>query len=235
MLADALAQFLRFKKWTEILVLRGPAPEDAAETAAFTRAARRFGLTITAERPFILSNDPRRREQDNVALLTGGASYDVVYVADAEGTFARELPYATARPRPVVGAAGLAAHAWHSTWERHGGPQVSHRFERAAKRRMEGADWAAWIAVRAVAEAIGRTGGAGPGEVDKLLLGGSLAIDGAKGRPVGFRPWDRQLRQPILLATGDAVVATAPLPGFLHATEVLDTLGADRPETQCRF
>lgn len=37
----------------------------------------------------------------------------------------------------------LIAAAWHWSWERHGAPQLNQRFERRAKRRMQGADWAA--------------------------------------------------------------------------------------------
>ena len=55
----------------------------------------KFGLEIADRRPFELTNDPRRRELSNVALLTGGVDYDVVYVADAVGEFARFVPYAT--------------------------------------------------------------------------------------------------------------------------------------------
>ncbi len=235
MLADALAQLLVARKWREVLVLQGPLDEDKAATAAFEHAAKRFGLKITAKRDFLLSNDPRQREKDNVALLTGDADYDVVFVADAEGEFARALPYNTIRPRPVIGATGLVPAAWHWTWDRYGAPQVSHRFERAADRHMESADWAAWIAVRALADAIRGSGGGDTAAVDAYLLGSKLSLDGAKGPPLSFRAWDHQLRQPILLATADAVVATAPLPGFLHATNVLDTLGYDEPETACHF
>ncbi len=89
MLADALAQFLLARKWPHVLVLRGPLPEDKADADAFAHAAKRFGLTIAATRDFIVSNDPRHRDQDNIALLTGDASYDIVYVADNDGTFAR--------------------------------------------------------------------------------------------------------------------------------------------------
>lgn len=235
MLADALAQLLVARKWPQVLVLQGPLAEDKAMAAAFEHAAKRFGLKITAKRNFLLSNDPRQREKDNVALLTGDADYDVVFVADAEGEFARALPYNTIRPRPVIGATGLVPAAWDWTWDRYGAPQVSHRFERAADRRMTSTDWAAWIAVRALADAIQGSGGSDTAAVDTYLLGPKLSIDGAKGPPLSFRAWDHQLRQPILLATADAVIATAPLPGFLHATNVLDTLGYDEPETACHF
>jgi hypothetical protein len=31
------------------------------------------------------------------------------------------------------------------------------------------------------------------------------------------------------------VITDAPMPGFMHQTNVLDTLGYDQPETQCKF
>jgi ABC transporter substrate binding protein (PQQ-dependent alcohol dehydrogenase system) len=62
----------------------------------------------------------------------------------------------------------------------------------------------------------------------------AFALDGFKGVRLGFRPWDRQLRQPMLLSDGQGVVATAPLDGVLHPRDTLDTLGADAPERLCR-
>ncbi len=236
MLADALAQFLLSRKWPQVLVLRGPQPADQADAAAFVQAARLYGLKIVATRDFVVSNDPRQRNADNLALLTGDASYDVVYVADNDGTFARSVPYATVHPRPVIGAAGLTPTAWSWAWERYGAPQVSHRFASRFGRQMDGSAWAAWIAVRAIDDAIRESQGARTTQaIDAYLLGPAMNIDGAKGPPMSFRSWDHQLRQPILLATADAVIADAPMPGFLHQTNVLDTLGFDRPETQCRF
>ena len=51
---------------------------------------------------------------------------------------------------------------------------------------------------------------------------------------MGFRPWDGQLRQPMLLGDGMSVVATAPVDGILHPKNALDTLGADAPEKLCK-
>ncbi len=50
---------------------------------------------------------------------------------------------------------------------------------------------------------------------------------------MNYRGWNGQLRQPIPLVTGRAVVATAPLDGFLHQVSELDTLGIDQPESKC--
>ncbi|NUQ76466.1 MAG: NUDIX domain-containing protein, partial [Polyangiaceae bacterium] len=111
MQADALAQFLVAKKWRNVLLLQGPRDEDRLIGAAFENSARRFGLKIVDKKDFVLSNDPRQRDLGNVGLLTAGGDYDVVFVADSDGEFARSVPYDTVRPRPVVGAEGLGAEA----------------------------------------------------------------------------------------------------------------------------
>ncbi|HSB73792.1 MAG TPA: ABC transporter substrate-binding protein [Candidatus Methylomirabilis sp.] len=234
MLMDGLAQFLVTKKWRQALVLKGSGPEDADLYAAFQRAAKRFGVTLVDTRPFILGRDPRERAQNNVALLTAGADYDVVIVADADGEFARDVPYQVQKPRPVVGAAGLVPDWWHWAWERHGAPQLNNRFARLAKRPMTGYDWSAWMAVKAIVDAVLRTKSLEPRPAAAYLVGDQVALDGFKGNRLAFRPWDRQLRQPLLLTTGDWVVERAPLDGFLHARNTLDTLGFDERESRCR-
>ena len=235
MLMDALVQYLVSRKWREVLVLIGPRPEDEQLTTAFERSAKRFGVEIVEQRPFVLSNDPRQREKNNVALLTAGVDYDVVFVADTDGEFARDVPYQTVRPRLVVGTEGLAASSWHWAWERHGAPQLENRFEKRAKRPMRGVDWAAWVSVKAVVEAVLRTEGAVFATVRDYLLGDRIVLDGFKGNRMNFRPWSRQLRQPILLITHNWVVERAPLRGFLHQTNNLDTLGFDARDTRCEL
>ena len=234
MQADALAQFLVAKKWRNVLLLQGPRDEDRLIGAAFENSARRFGLKIVDKKDFVLSNDPRQRDLGNVGLLTAGGDYDVVFVADSDGEFARSVPYDTVRPRPVVGAEGLVAEAWHWAWSRHGAPQLVSRFAKQAGRHMGSADWAAWVAVKAVVEAVVRTGNA-PFDKRVAYLGGEeITIDGFKGNRLYFRDWDRQLRQPILIATHNAVIERAPIQGFLHQTNNLDTLGFDRRDSRCK-
>jgi ABC transporter substrate binding protein (PQQ-dependent alcohol dehydrogenase system) len=100
---------------------------------------------------------------------------------------------------------------------------------------MRDGDWAAWLAVKAVATAVQRTRSEDFATLRDHLLSPDLVLDGFKGNRLGFRPWDNQLRQPILLATHNHVVARAPVEGFLHRTNNLDTLGVDEPETTCRM
>jgi ABC transporter substrate binding protein (PQQ-dependent alcohol dehydrogenase system) len=233
MTSDALAQYLRRKGWLKVLMLYGPEEADAATAAAFRHAAEKFGLEIVAERPFVLGNDPRQRDQTNVPLLTGEPDHDVVFVADTVGNFGRYVPFATYYPRPVVGTEGLVPSGWHWTWERHGAPQLNQRFDRVAGRRMVAEDWAAWAAVKSVVEAIVRTGSTTIEAIRTYLTSETFTLDTYKGNPGSFRPWSHQLRQPILLHTHDAVIERAPLSEFLHATNVLDTLGLDASETEC--
>lgn len=235
MLTDALAQHAVARGWRDILVLYGPEPADAALAGAFERSAKKFGARIAEKRAFLPTNDPRQREQNNVALLTGGVEYDLIFIADTVGDFARLVPYQTARPRPIMGSEGLQAAAWHWAFERHGAPQLNQRFNRIAGRRMTDSDWAAWAALRVITEAVVQTGSAAFGPAAGYLKSGALTLDNYKGSPGSFRPWDNQLRQPILLHTHNAVVERTPLPGFLHASHNLDTLGSDRAETGCRF
>jgi ABC transporter substrate binding protein (PQQ-dependent alcohol dehydrogenase system) len=135
----------------------------------------------------------------------------------------------------VAGSQGLRASAWHWAWERHGAPQLNQRFDKQAGREMTDADWAAWAAYKLIVEAAARTGSTDFNAVTAWLKGDVLRFDAYKGNPASFRPWNNQLRQPILLHTHNAVTARAPLDGFLHRSDVLDTLGIDEPESKCRL
>jgi ABC transporter substrate binding protein (PQQ-dependent alcohol dehydrogenase system) len=235
MLMDALAQYLFKKNWTEVLALEGPGDVDAMWRAAFAASARKFRLKMVDTRPFVLSNDPRQRDQSNVILLTSDADYDVIYLADSLGEFGRYLPYQTKYPRPVVGSEGLIPSAWHWAWERHGAPQLNQRFDRIAKRRMTGPDWAAWVAVKSIVTATVYSKSRDIMALRSALRSDDFRVDAYQGAPANFRPWDNQLRQSILLHTHNAVIARAPIDGFLHEKNNLDTLGVDARESTCRF
>ena len=236
-LMDGLGQFLAQKQWRKILLLVGPRAEDARLADSFVASLRRFGGEVADRREFLPTNDPRARERNNVRLLTSGVDYDAIFVADSRTEFGRFIPYNAYLPRPVVGTVGLVPSAWHWASERFGSPQLNQRFERQVKgrRKMTDFDWAAWAAIRSLLEAITRTRSADLAAVREALLAPDARLDVYKGAPANFRAWNRQLRQPILLHTSDAVIAYAPLPQFLHARNNLDTLGIDEPMSECRL
>jgi len=232
MRADALAQTLVSRKWSKLLLLVGASAQDQLRAATVQASIKRYGLQVVAVKPFKLSGDPRERDLANPLLLTAGSTYDAVWVVDSDGEFARGLPYRIVLPRPVVGDAGLVAVAWHAQFERYGAPQVTRRFAKSAKRPMTAHDWAAWMAGKALIAAASAAP-KGPAAAWAQALA-TTALDGSKGGSLTFRPWDGQLRQTVLLTDGQGVISQAPIDGLLHPSNVLDTLGADAPEKQCK-
>ena len=232
MRADALAQTLVSRKWTNVLLLTGPSATDQQRATAAQASMKRYGLKLAGSKPFKLSADPRERELANPLLLTAGTNYDAVWVVDSDGEFARSLPYRTVLPRPVVGDAGLVALAWHAQFERYGAPQVVRRFMKATRRAMTAQDWSAWMAGKVlVAAATAQPKGPNAAWAQAIAKD---PVDGSKGVELNFRPWDGQLRQTLLLTDGQGVISQAPIEGLLHPSNVLDTLGHDAPEKLCK-
>jgi ABC transporter substrate binding protein (PQQ-dependent alcohol dehydrogenase system) len=235
-LTDGLVQYVVARKWPNLLEFEGPSPDDAAMTMAFDRSAQKFGAHVIAHQKFQPGNDPHNREQNDAALLSAvNRDFDVVFIADSDFDFARTVPYHLVRPRPVMGSIDLEPVAWHWTWEHNGAPQVNSRFERrSGGRHMEGADWAAWVAVKMIVQSSLRTRSSEFSKQRAYILG-DVGFDGDKGLAVSVRPWDHQVRQAILLAAPYEVVASAPIEGFLHERNELDTLGEDQPESTCHL
>jgi ABC transporter substrate binding protein (PQQ-dependent alcohol dehydrogenase system) len=242
MLADALAQYLVWKKWRRWFVVKGVYPEDRAYLDAVRRSAKRFGATIVEEREYQETSEARRTDtgqqliQLQMPIFTQGApSYDVLMVADRRDIFGPHLPYRTWDPRPVAGTTGLRAMSWHPAHEQWGATQMQNRFQRFAKRFMLPLDYQAWIAVRAIGEAASRTHAGDYAAIDAYIRGGQFDLAAFKGQKVTFRRWDGQLRQPIIIAGPELPVSTSPQEGFLHEHAEVDTLGIDAPESKCKL
>lgn len=235
MRADALAQYLRFKRWEKWLLVVGPQEEDRLYAAAIKRAAKRFGGKIVAERAWTHDYDARRSAQSEVAVFTQDVEYDVLVVADEAEQFGDYLSYRTWLPRPVMGTQGLVPSAWARAHEQWGAVQLQNRFKAQSARWMEDVDYASWLAVRAVGEAATRVKALEFTPIRDYLKSEAFNLAGFKGKPLSFRAWDGQLRQPILLADARSLVAVAPLDGFLHPKNEMDTLGYDQPESGCHL
>jgi ABC transporter substrate binding protein (PQQ-dependent alcohol dehydrogenase system) len=135
----------------------------------------------------------------------------------------------------VIGATGLSPMTWQWTFERYGSTQVNSRFENRVKRHMTSTDWAAWAAVKAVVTGVVRSRTNEPDKLQAFIRDEAFRFDASMGLPVSFRPWNNQMRTPILLSTADSVLEIAPIEGFLHKSNQLDTLGEDQPDTTCKF
>lgn len=242
MLADGLAQYLVWKKWVRWFLVVGSHERDKLFAAALTRAANRFGAKIVQQREIKDTGGARRTDsgvvqiQQQMPVFTQEApSYDVLVVADESEVFANNLPYRTWDPRPVAGSAGLVPTSWDASNSLWGGIQMQDRFIAQFKRLMTALDMQAWTAVRMIGEAASRQNSADPKTILDFLKGPELALGAFKGQKLTLRDWDLQLRQPILLTDGRTIVSVSPQQGFLHQFSELDTLGYDRPETQCKL
>jgi ABC transporter substrate binding protein (PQQ-dependent alcohol dehydrogenase system) len=242
MLADGLAQYLVWKKWSRWLLVVGSHDPDRLYAAALKRAAARFGAKIVQEREFKDTGGARRTDsgvvqvQRQIPVFTQQApAYDVLVAADESEVFASYLPYRTWDPRPVAGSAGLIPTSWDASSDLWGGIQLQNRFTAQFRRLMTALDMQAWTAVRMIGEAVSRKSSADPKVVIDFLKGPELALGAFKGQKLTLRDWDLQLRQPILLGDGRTIVSVSPQEGFMHQYSELDTLGYDRPETKCRL
>ena len=242
MLADAVGQYLVWKKWTRWLLLTGSHPEDEALAAAYRRTAKRYGARIVEERTYKDTDGSRETDsgvtqtQQQMPVFTQGvAAYDVAVAADENSVFAEYLPYRTWDARPVAGSAGMVPESWDPSSESFGGTQLQNRFGRVFHRGMRASDLQAWTAVRMIGEAVSHTPSGDPVAVLAFMKGPEFGVAAYKGQKLTLRDWDLQLRQPLLLADGRTIVSISPQPGFLHQVTELDTLGYDRPETTCKL
>jgi ABC transporter substrate binding protein (PQQ-dependent alcohol dehydrogenase system) len=242
MLADALGQYLVWKRWSRWLLVVGSHEEDKLYADALRRAATRFGAKIVQERTFEDTGGARRTDsgvtliQRQMPVFTQQApAYDVLVAADESEVFAAYLPYRTWDPRPVAGSAGLVPRSWDAAQDQWGATQMQNRFMKLNSRRMTALDMQAWTAVRMIGEAASRSNSGDIKKVTDFIKGPNFEIAAFKGTRLTLRDWNLQLRQPILLVDGRMVVSVSPQEGFLHQVSELDTLGYDRPESKCQL
>lgn len=242
MLTDALAQYLVWKQWRRWLLIKGSHPDDELLAQAYRNSARKFGAKIVEERVYEDTGGGRRSDSGSVqtqrqipTLTQNAPAYDVIVAADESEVFAGYLPYHNWDPRPVVGSAGLVPKIWDASHEQWGAIQLQNRFIKGFHRFMNARDHAAWLAVRMIGEATTRTATSDAQKLRAFLLSPDFSIAAFKGVRLSLRPWNQQLRQPILLSDGRMVASVSPQEGFLHQFSELDTLGVDRPESKCKL
>lgn len=251
MLTDALAQYLVAMGWNNWLVVHGSTPADLAYMKAIKRAAGRTGANIVDTREYqdvsggrrddvgvIPPGTPSKQASVGQAVITG-PDYDVIVVADEGQTFGPLFPYrGGGEPRIVAGTTGLTATTWSAGHEKWGATQANNNFYKDFGRLTLPIDHQAWIATRAIGEAVTRNPDNDFATVSAFLHGPDLQLAPFKGIKQQFRPWDGQFRQPILIATDKVPVSVSPQRGFPHASHPeieVDTLGIDAPESVCKM
>lgn len=233
MLTDALAQYFISRRWRKWFVISGEQESDIAYLHALERSARRFGVEFVEQKTWRFDTDLRRVAQREVPLFTQGKDYDVVVVADESDLFGNYIPNNTWLPRPVAGTHGLSPVSWHWSLEQWGATQLQNRFYESFNREMRDKDYAAWLAVRSISEAVTRTQQISPKVLYNYMQSAAFELAAFKGRKLSFRPWNGQLRQPIPLVHQRGLTSLSPQEGYLHPHTDLDTLGYDKPEVKC--
>ena len=240
MKADALAQYLIWKRWRSWMLLHGTTEPDLAFKAAVERAAVKFGAKIVDTRAYEYEATARRTDSGHVQIQTqlpvftqNAAEHDVIVVADESDVFGEYLSYRTWDPDPITGTHGLKPTAWHRSHEAWGATQMQGRFEDKAGRWMTEKDYAAWLALRSLGEAVTRTNSADPETLRKYIVSSDFEVAAFKGEGLTFRSWNQQMRQPVILVAPRVLVSFSPQDEFLHQRTPLDTLGFDLPESQC--
>ena len=243
MRADAIAQYMIWKKWPKWYVLRRDTEKDQDYAAQVNRSAARYGGKVVEEQLYRLPPGARNLDsgfqqvQQQIPMETESApNHDVLWVINSDDDFGDYLMYRTALPRPVVGTQGLQATAWDKSYTESGGMHFQNAIPRLADRPPVERDYTAWLGFRALADAAMKSGSVKPKGVKKYMLSDDFKLEAFKGQALSFRDWDHQMRQPIILGGGTRVpVTTSPQEGFLHPTYLTDTLGFDKPESKCKF
>ena len=242
MVTDALMQFLKKKNWTKLLLISGTNDRDKQFADSVKISSKKFGLKIINEKKWDFNHDFRRTADLEVVKFTQGEKYEVLVLADEGNTFGDSgnsfgdyLPYRTWKPTIVVGGEILKPTSWHYSHEQWGGNQMQSRFLKYSNRLMTNIDFNSWLGIRVFGESITRTKSTDPKIVLDQILNENFTVAAYKGKPVSFRSWNRQLRQPILLVTPRALVSVSPQTGFVHPRTELDTLGIDEFDTKCKL
>ncbi len=233
MLSDALIQFFTKKQWKQVFLIEGNRAGDKAFAQSIRASVQKFGLKIVESKTWIDDADMRRNAASEIPVFTQARKYDAVVVTDEDRDFSQYVLYNTWLPRPVAGSAGLMPVAWSPVIEQWGAAQLQSRFRDLSKRDMTSRDYSNWAAIRTIGEAVTRIQSTNPTDIRHYILSDEFELGGFKGTPLSYRDWNGQMRQSIQLVHSQAVVASAPIEGFLHPITQLDTLGTDRPETQC--
>jgi ABC transporter substrate binding protein (PQQ-dependent alcohol dehydrogenase system) len=223
--------------------LRRDAPADEDYFAQVQRAAGRFGGKVIEDQVYKLPPGARnvdsghQQVQTQIPMETQAApDHDVLWVINTEDDFGDYLMYRTHLPRPVVGTQGLQATAWDPSYTESGAMRFQRAIQRQANREATERDYTGWLGVRTITESILKSNKTEPQEVKAYMLSPDFRLEASKGQALSFRDWDHQMRQPIILGGGTRVpVSISPQDGFLHETNLTDTLGFDRPESKCKF
>jgi hypothetical protein len=177
-------------------------------------------------------------ERAGVLYLNVGSSLDALRGVRCHASLVHIAP-SEAMMRDALAAAHAPSNArvasWNASLEKFGADTLNERFTSRFSQPMTPDAWNAWFAVKVLWEASLRARSTEAAKLRDYLVRESTQFDGHKGRPLSFRPWDRQLRQPVYVVADGRVSEWPPAAtGEESARESLDRIGVLRQSTECR-
>ncbi|HKP75494.1 MAG TPA: ABC transporter substrate-binding protein [Longimicrobiaceae bacterium] len=179
-------------------------------------------------------------ERGHVLFLDLGCGADALR-GERCGAAAFHVVPSDAMRADAVAHAGVAdgrAEAWDARLERFGADQLNQRFRARFGEGMDSQGWVGWFAVKLLWESTLRARGTDPAALARYLSSDAAQFDGHKGRPLSFRTWDHQLRQPLYVTASsvDPVEVPRASPGAdVASRDLLDRLGTARERSQCHL
>jgi ABC-type branched-subunit amino acid transport system substrate-binding protein len=152
---------------------------------------------IAATRRIVLITLNCRRDFQRAEQCTGTA----FHLSPSDTTRARAPNLASRGGRERASREGSVV-TWHHSLARFGAEQLNERFRRRFGAEMESSAWAAWLALKILAETALRARTTRASEIARYLVRRDTRFDGHKGEALTFEPRTGELRQPLYLLGG---------------------------------
>ena len=188
---------------------------------------------------------PARQLQFYSQYERGRLSVEVTGFPDPV-TQTRTFFAALLRAAPQKARGGIRLVSWEPTFASIGGPQLAQRFFARWRHPLDGPAWTSWLAVKIVWDAFIHAG-SDPLALLRYLEGGGALFEGYQGIGMTFRPWDHQLRHPLMASRlakpgGDESALAEMVGQFPNVlapgrdpARVLDQLGDMAQTSRCRW
>ncbi len=161
-------------------------------------------------------------------------------------TQTREFFASLLRDAPGAAGGSIRFVSFEPTFQAIGGPELAQRFYRHWHHTLDGPAWTSWLAVKILWEASLHAVEDGPAVI-RYLEDPRAVFDGYQGIGMTFRPWDHQLRHPLMASrllrfTVDPLGLAQMVGQFPNVlapgrdpNDVLDQLGDTARSTACRM
>jgi len=187
----------------------------------------------------------RMADRRNTLYFNTSSSEDALRGAECRATMFHVIPSAAmyrdalTRAEPAVEADARCV-AWDASLVRFGADTLNQRFQARYGQPMTDESWTGWLTVKVLWESALRARTGEPSALVAVLTRDTTRFDGHKGRPLSFRPWDHQLRQPVYVLTGEPgalrpVEVPVASAANVSSTVVLDELGVSADRSACRW